>query len=61
MISWFLMVIYSTVWGLHKQMLDLLVLFLFYVMESAVIEYLGNCAGCECVGEIWALKALWYK
>ena len=26
--------------------------FLFYVMGSAVIEYLGNCAGCECVGAI---------
>ena len=36
MISWFLMVIHSTVWGLQKQMLDLLVLalFLFYVMRS---------------------------
>ena len=53
MISWFLTVIYSRVWGLHKQMLDLLALFLFYVMESAVKVYLRNCAGCECVGEIW--------
>ena len=58
MISWFLMVIHSTVWGLHKQMLDLLALFLFYVMGSAVVEYLGNCAGCECVGAIWAFQVL---
>ena len=33
MISWFLTVIYSTVWGLLKQMLNLLASFLFYVME----------------------------
>ena len=40
---------HSNVLGLHKQMLDLLALFLFYMMGFVVTKCLGSCASCGCI------------